>query len=176
MFTFRGKAKYARWPAAAVAAGAGTATINGITYTFTNQGCNALNSAYIFDDDPSTHTYFDGLGGYNATTGVYAGSATATNTRTGAWFQMQTSVPILVRGYELTQMLDGYVIGWYIFGSNNGTSWTELTSVTMGSWPYSNVKQTYSFANSTSYTYHRVVISLAQTTTAPHIAEFKFIT
>lgn len=162
------------FPSSPVSTSTQTTTQNGITYTFSNQGANATFSAYIFDDNISSITYFDSLGLYDAVAGTYNGSASSTNGITGAWFQMQTSMSILVNCYELSQYVINNIKCWYIFGSTNGTTWTQLHTVCVASWIYNTSRQVYYFKNTTSYSYFRFVINLSDGTSTPAISDFRF--
>ena len=166
------------YPPAAVPSGSTSTTINGTTYTFTTgSSTNGGNNAnWPFDRDSGTITFFDTAGSYNATTGVYAGTLN-TNGVLGAYHQIQMSVGTVITGYQISLRSSGtnQFRSWYVFGSMDGSTWTQLDSYTLSSWPYGIGPVSFSFNNGTAYTYYRFVINLGFNTTAPSIQEFVWL-
>ena len=162
------------YPETNIPAATSTYTYNGITYTFTNQGGNGVNSAWIYDGLSTTWTFFDSLGSYNGVNGSYGGTADSTNGISGAFHQMQVSKGIFVTSYSLSAYAPNYYLKeWYVFGSIDGNIWVQLDFQTFSSWPYGSTFTTFNISNITSYTHYRFVITKAFVN-APSIREFKW--
>ncbi|UII23845.1 basic secretory protein-like protein [Fulvivirga ligni] len=76
-----------------------------------------------------------------------------------AWVQFQASGSPVVSAYTLTSANDAAArdpLNWTLQGSNNGSSWTTLDSRNGIDFPNRFQKKTFSFSNSTSYTYYRL--------------------
>ena len=148
----------ALYPEAPIAPGTPTSNINGITYTFTNDGplitWNAYYSAYLFDQAASTTS----AGNFNSSTGNYTGTA-ITGTVPGAWMQMQTSAPIVITGYSLSINPIPYPTKIYIMGSTDGATWTQVGSSQIATWTSGSNASQFSFPNSVANTYHRFVVN-----------------
>lgn len=170
-----GVAKSIPYPPSAINSATSSSNLSGVTYTFTGQGIFDSKGAWIYDKDQSTTSYFDTMGGYNATTGVYQGTAAATNGITGAWTQMQTSTPILINAYDFTPLGSKLFKKWYLFGSTDGTTWTQLDMRDLASWTYGQTPRRFTFSNTASYSYFRFVINLAEGNTAPALQELAYV-
>ena len=78
------------------------------------------------------------------------------------WWQVQLRSAQIVTSYAITRRDDipGRNIKDFTFqGSNDGASWTVLDTQTGITWPTPGQIQTFSFSNSTSYSYYRVNIT-----------------
>ena len=164
------------FPAISIQEGSTSAFYQGITYIFSNQGMNHKGCAWLFDRNPNTYSWFDSLGEYNQWNGEYRGRAASTNNYPGAWFQMQTSVPITITGYVITQKFQ-YFIEWVLWGSNDGQRWdASIHSRFLKSWQAGDQPTSFTdMFTTTPYKYFRFVIMKAQPGhTAPCIQEFVF--
>jgi len=79
------------------------------------------------------------------------------------WLQYQFTSGKVIQTYTVTSRdYPGeniwYPIDWKLQGSNNGTDWIDLDTRSGESFTQ-NEKKTYSFNNSTSYTYYRILIT-----------------
>ena len=140
---------------------------NNVGYTFSTQG-GYNKSCWIFCRNVSYVSWMDCMGGYNSSTGAYTGTATATNGVTGSWFEVDLSKSITVTGYSVSLMSPW--LQWYLYGSNNGTTWVQIDVRTYASWTLGNAIQTYSFTNSLSFSMYRYVISNSKGT--PGVGQF----
>ena len=103
---------------------------------------------------------------YNSTTGAYIGSTTTSDTNlvayAGEWLQIQTPANIKLTSYSFKPQ--GQIVNqatkFYLFGSNDGLNWALINSQIGQNW---NASQyfTYGVSTSTSYSFFRVVFSLA---------------
>jgi hypothetical protein len=153
---------------------AATYSSGGITYTFSNAGGNGVNAACIFDGSSNSITYFDGLGSYNTGAGgVYGGTAPSTSNISGAWLQTLSSAPFIMTSYAFSSTSDG-IREWYVFGSTDGTTWTQLDRVALSSWTYGTAVTTFNITNPTAqYSYYRFVINKGFSG-APVVNDFKW--
>jgi len=107
-------------------------------------------------------------GGYNAAgTGLYTG-ALSTGGYNGEWVQLQVPAGIILTGYTITAYLGTTGVyahnprKWFVFGSNDASTWTLLDSRSgVTSWTL-NQGQTYSASGSTAFTYFRIVVNEIQ--------------
>jgi hypothetical protein len=135
-----------------------TSNINGITYTFTTQGGYAGDSAWTYDGDNTTLTWHDdGYGTYSTSTGVYQGTASQTGGISGVWLQIQTSVPWVMTSYTLASSEP--FRKWYVFGSTNGSSWTQLDYEFYASWTFGSNLTKFTINNTSQFSYHRFVVN-----------------
>jgi hypothetical protein len=59
---------------------------------------------------------------------------------------------------------DGYYLQqapgqWYIVGSNDGSTWSNIQQITSTSWTAQSQVNTFTVTNSASYSYYRIVIT-----------------
>ena len=128
------------------------------TYTVSSLGGYNLNAAFLFDDNNTSYTNWDNgatwqLG--NCLNMPYTGSVT------GVYSQIYSETAIVVIGYAMAfHMPDGWAPAeWYVMGSDNGTTWVEVTSRTEA-WTWANDEVVrFTFANTTAYNYYRMVIT-----------------
>ena len=93
-------------------------------YTFTTEGAYGIGAIYSYDRDLNSYINFDALGGYGLS---YNGTATATNGVTGAWTQIGAPSPFTLGSYSMAFYDTTNVPAeWYVFGSSNGTTWTQV--------------------------------------------------
>lgn len=117
-----------------------------------------------FDNNISTSTWVSQSNLYDYASGFYIGTTTMTAgsaSYTGEWLQIQTPNPIILdscRIYPKPTLLNRAPVKFYIFGSNNGSTWNLLynNSNTI-SW---NTNPKYFVISAiNSYTYFRLLIS-----------------
>jgi hypothetical protein len=162
-------------PPSAVPQGSTTAVLSdGSTYNFDNMGANGVGAAWLYDRDITTVTYFDASGGYDRGSGLYVGTPGPPGADAqGAWFSLALDRPVVATGFNLT-LRQQYLRGWALYGSaSGGASWTLLDARTLDAWTAGEQEALFSFDNATPYTAYRFVITRAQDTTAPCVAEFK---
>jgi hypothetical protein len=134
-------------------------TIGGITYTAT---VSSLASGSVINayNKNVQNGYTSGGNLYNATTGAYIGALT-TGTIGGEYTTLQLSSPTAFQRYDLSVMTIHFArrapATVYLFGSIDGTSWNQLHTVSGLTWT-TNTK-TFTFNNSTAYSYYRVVVN-----------------
>ncbi len=79
-----------------------------------------------------------------------------------AWVQYQTPLSYVVTGYTITSANDAAErdpLSWTLQGSTNGTSWTTIDTRSNEDFPNRLQTRTFTFTNSTGYTYHRFNMS-----------------
>jgi hypothetical protein len=124
----------------------------------------------IFDNNISTYYEQATAFPYNYTTGTYIGSNVTTISSvsvSGEWFQVQLPTSIILRSYTLVGRQTGNYwrlrnpTTFWIAGSNNGTTWSNVHQQTNITPPQEgitiNVPVT---SNSLSYTYYRLVVNV----------------
>ena len=75
-----------------------------------------------------------------------------------AWMQFQANASYIVRSYSITSANDAPErdpLNWTLQGSNNGSSWTTIDTRTSQDFPDRFQTRTFTFNNSTGYTYYR---------------------
>ena len=138
-----------------------TQTIGGIQYTSsasTTRSGTATNNA--FDHDNTTiwrsnnepGEYYTGSGNYNGsnTTGSYS----------GAWIQLYRATAIAPTSIQIIPAQTTFAApsGWKVFGSTNGSSWTEIhSSSTAVTWNSGN-GHTATISGSAAYNYLRLAV------------------
>ena len=167
-----------------------TDTTNGIVYTFSTSSVKSLAGGGILY---LRTTNIDGLYGYDGS-GAYTGvttqasgnttrysTVTTTATRYGEWFQIQSTVPFALAGYDIVLPTVGSTfVTWVVCGSTNNSTWYELdyklnTNQTGGNY----VKYAISGVTSATpqYTYFRYILmsaigNYAGTLNAAYICQF----
>jgi len=94
------------------------------------------------------------------------------------WLQYQFTSGKIITYYSITSRNYDTTYSptdWKLQGSNNGSSWTDLDTQTSQSFSQ-NQKKTYSFSNSTSYTYYRLYITVGSNSSYVAIGEWELIT
>ena len=95
-----------------------------------------------------------------------------------AWVQFQSSTATAVVSYSITSANDvpnRDPRNWTLQGSNNGTSWTTLNTQTNQSFASRFLKKTYTFTNSTTYTYYRLNVTAVQSGTQLQLSEWELV-
>ena len=116
-------------------------------------------------------------GNFYSTTSPYLYNKTTPNTTSisgigsvgGEWLQIQLPMAIILASYTLQVRSDSYYAiqapgQWYIVGSNNGSTWTNIQQITSTSWTASSQVNTFTLTNSAAYSYYRIVITNCYTT------------
>lgn len=144
------------------------ATSNGYSYRLgSSRSANAQYVSNAFDDLQSTTFWQVPLTNYDSNGIPQHVDWTVTNvgTRDGSWMQMQVDRAITVTSYTMRCPADSStsgVSGWIVCGSNDGTTWTELSTVTaydVSLWTNANgVPATFTPAPAIggAYTYWRI--------------------
>lgn len=98
--------------------------------------------------------------------------------QTSLWVQYRSPFTAVVTQYAITSANDASTRDpkdWTLQGSNNGSSWTNLDTRTGETFASRLLRKTYSFTNTTSYTYYRLNISAVNGATAAQFAEWELI-
>lgn len=66
----------------------------------------------------------------------------------------------VIQRIRIYQVAAGAARNFLIQGSNNGSSWTTLSTIVNSGMDGTSTWYTFTFSNSTSYTYYRIYISL----------------
>jgi len=94
-----------------------------------------------------------------------------------SWVQIQYSTGQVWNKYEITSGNDEPTRdpkNWTIQGSNNGTSWTTLSTKTNQTWSARNQTKTYTFTNTTAYKYYKWNITANSGASIIQSSELKF--
>ncbi len=88
-----------------------------------------------------------------------------------AWIQYQTEIPARLSSYRI---ISGYDSSrnpkkWTLEGSNNGTQWTTLSTVSNGSFTKKGAVKNTTVTNTNTYKYFRLTINAASTDDATEI-------
>jgi hypothetical protein len=136
-------------------------TLTNSNYTFSNAGSYVQGTSCAYDMDNTTYNNFDAMGGYNTT---YQGTAPTTNGVSGAWIQIQSTTSFAIGSYQMAfEGTDWVPTEWYVFGSTNGTSWTQVDYQNFAWSNASQVPGTVTLGSvSSSYNYYRLVFSKAK--------------
>lgn len=93
-----------------------------------------------------------------------------------AWMRFQSNTSNVVVKYTLTSANDvpnRDPRNWTLQGSNNGTSWTTLNTQTNQTFASRFLTKTYTFTNSTAYTYYRLNVTAVQSGSQMQLAEWE---
>lgn len=133
-------------------------TINGITYTASVSSLFSGNAVQVYNKNVADG--FTSQSAYDTTTGEYTGSNTTAGIG-GEFTTLQLSTPIVVQKYDLSVMTIHFTTRApstvYLFGSTDGTTWTQLHTVSDLTWA-ENTK-TFTFTNSIAYSYYQLVVN-----------------
>ena len=108
---------------------------------------------------------------------AFDGSATTywtTNGVSSGWLRAQLASAVVETQYKITRRDDlpnRNPKTWTFEGSNDGTTWTVLDTQTNITWPTAGEVKTFTFANSTAYSYYRLNISANNGDTYLSVAE-----
>jgi hypothetical protein len=93
-----------------------------------------------------------------------------------AWVRFQANTPHVVVKYTITSANDvpnRDPRNWTLQGSNNGTTWTTLNTQTSQSFSARFQTKTYTFTNSTAYTYYRLNVTAVQSGSIMQLSEWE---
>jgi hypothetical protein len=93
-----------------------------------------------------------------------------------AWMQFHSNTSNVVVKYTITSANDVPARdpkNWNLQGSNNGTTWTTLNTQTNQTFASRFLTKTYTFTNSTAYTYYRLNITAVSSGTQMQLAEWE---
>jgi hypothetical protein len=120
----------------------------------------------------ATSSIWNANGNFYSSTSPYPYNKSTPNTTSisgigsvgGEWLQIQLPVAIILTSYTLQARGDGYYFPqspgqWYIVGSNNGSTWSNIQQIASTSWTASSQVNTFTVTNSTPYSYYRIVIT-----------------
>lgn len=161
------------------------ATSSGYSYRLgSSRSASAQYVSNAFDDLQSSTFWQAPLTNYDANGLAQHVDWTVTNvgTRDGSWIQMQVDRAITVTSYTMRCPADSStsgVSGWIVCGSNDGTTWTELSTVTaydVSLWTSANgVPATFTPAPAIggAYTYWRILFTNCKGTLRLSWLDFK---
>lgn len=118
---------------------------------------------------------------YNATTGVYTGANTTTTqtgtTYSGEWIQLQLPTQLVLDSFSILPRQDSNLWlnrspgSFVLLGSNNGTSWNLIYSISgINDWTVSSKTFSVSY-DKTGYTHYRLVSTIAGNSSASTIRD-----
>ena len=160
-----------------------TQTIGGISYTSSASSTASGTTTYnAFDHNNSTIWRSGSNNDYGSNDGYYWGSF-QTGSYMGEWIQLYRATAIAPTSIQIIpeQTNAGRNPGaWKVFGSTNGSSWTEIhSSTTAVTWNSGNGR-TETISGSAAYNYFRLVVgstdslTVNNTTGTAVVAEVKF--
>ena len=160
-----------------------TQTINGIQYTSSASSTNTGTTTYNAFDHNNSTIWRSGLSNdYGSNDGYYWGSF-QTGSYSGEWIQLYRATAIAPTSIQIIpeQTDAGRNPGaWKVFGSTNGSTWTEIhSSTTAVTWNSGNGR-TETISGSAAYNYFRLAIgstdslTVNNTTGTAVVAEVKF--
>jgi hypothetical protein len=146
-------------------------TISGITYTVSasSVGSGTVVQAY---NQNITDGYSSTTARYNTTTGAYVGTA-STGSTLGEHTTLQLSTALAFQSFDLSVLsasLNRAPRIVFIFGSQDGTTWTQLYSVIDLTWSASILTRSFSFNNQVAFLYYRLVVNAIVATNAGLLA------
>ncbi len=132
--------------------------IEGITYTVSASSVSAGTVVQAYNQNIADG-YTSTTARYNTTTGAYVGTAT-TGSTLGEHTTFQLSTALAFQSYDLSIfVLNRSPRIVFLFGSQNGTTWTQLHSVTDLTWSASIQTRSFSFNNQVAFLYYRLVVN-----------------
>lgn len=148
----------ARYPP--VSMGGNTSTLSGLSYgngTYYASGSSlypGYDYYWVFTDDYNQRWYSaTGVYSYVAGTkyGDYIGGQNKSGTGyNGEWLMLQLPLQVMLKSYVIdVSTINREPVAWRVYGSNNGTSWTLLSDVSISIQGYDGV--TYDTTANTSY-------------------------
>ena len=93
-----------------------------------------------------------------------------------AWVRFQATTGAVVVKYTITSANDVPARdpkNWTLQGSNNGTTWTTLNTQTNQTFATRFLKKTYTFTNTTSYTYYRLNVTAVSSGSIMQMSEWE---
>ena len=140
-----------------------TQTIGGIQYTSSASSTMSGTTTYNAFDYNNTTIWRSGLlNDYSGMDGYYEGSAT-TGSYSGAWIQLYRATAIAPTSIQIipAQTTHAAPNVWKVFGSTNGSSWTEIhSSTTAVTWNSGN-GHTATISGSAAYNYLRLAVQIS---------------
>ena len=140
-----------------------TQTIGGIQYTSSASSTMSGTTTYNAFDYNNTTIWRSGLlNDYSGMDGYYEGSAT-TGSYSGAWIQLYRATAIAPTSIQIipAQTTHAAPNVWKVFGSTNGSSWTEIhSSTTAVTWNSGN-GHTATISGSAAYNYLRLAVQMS---------------
>ena len=139
-----------------------TQTIGGIQYTSsasTTGSGTATNNAFDHDNTTIWRSSVEAGESYASMDGYYGGSNT-TGSYSGAWIQLYRATAIAPTSIQIIPAQTTFAApsGWKVFGSTNGSSWTEIhSSSTAVTWNSGN-GHTATISGSAAYNYLRLAV------------------
>ena len=98
---------------------------------------------------------------------IFSPPSSTTGFGNGDWLQIQLPIAITLKSYSLSTRNDSdftqIPVNYYILGSNNGTSWTQIDYRTGLVFVQNETKLLYTDSNTTAYLYYRIHIIAVQT-------------
>ena len=138
-----------------------TQTIGGIQYTSSaSSTMSGLATNNAFDHNNATIWRTGLMGDYGSSNGTYYGSDT-TGSYSGEWIQLYRATAIAPTSIQIipAQATFAGPSVWKVFGSTNGSSWTEIhSSTTIVPWNSGN-GSTETITGSAAYNYLRLAIN-----------------
>jgi len=148
-----------------------TQTIGGIQYTSsasTTGSGTATNNAFDHDNTTIWRSANDPGESYASMDGYYGGSST-TGSYSGAWIQLYRATAIAPTSIQIIPSQTTSIPApnvWKVFGSTNGSSWTEIhSSSTAVAWNSGN-GHTATISGSAAYNYFRLAVQQSTMTSS----------
>ncbi|NUO35512.1 MAG: hypothetical protein HOQ27_10690, partial [Dermatophilaceae bacterium] len=123
----------------------------------------AATSSTNFSSEPPSNAIDGNSGTYWTTNGFSSG-----------WLRLQFPSAVKLTTYAIRRRDDipaRNAKAWTFEGSNDGTAWTVLDTRTNITWPTAGETKSFSFANSTAFTYYRLNVSANNGDTYLSVAE-----
>ena len=178
------------YPQSAVTMTSNTTTVNGLTYTASQSSYLPIWNSYgymAFNKDDNNGTvqfmtnYIAALGGSYGqapytSAGVYQGGTNGSTVSNyysttvggvgvvnGEWLQIQLPYTILITGFNISPNTTISIMNaGYLIGSNDGTTWTNLYTLSSSI----STNTTFNVTTSTAYSYYRLIFTgLSNTST-----------
>ena len=171
-----------RFPPSAMSAN--SAVISGTTYTASScQVLDAAHGAYAAFDRSLTTGYVNLNWRYQGAGNTYSVPECSTTVNGvavgGEWLQLKSTGSNVLTGYAVNSPLSGYaaVYAWVLAGSNDGTTWTQIESVTTqtSSWStqYDHFYNGNALLHWKSFSYYRIIITQSAINNLMSIVELK---
>ena len=142
---------------------AASAVIAGNTYTFTSDGTNSgPTSSYVWSWGEGLSAFLDGEGSYDTNSPfAYQGTASTPGFPGGAWWAVQTSGTVNITDYTIS-ILGGGMTEWYVVGSMDGSTWTQIDHQITGDGSVGTGTATFDVSsNAAFYAHHRFILAAA---------------
>jgi hypothetical protein len=127
--------------------------------------------------DASAKTAYGGDPAGNAVDGNPGTPWATTSGDMPTWWQIHLRTAKVVTGYAIHRCDDipaRTPTAWTFLGSNDGTSWTTLDTRSGITWPTVGQTQSFTFTNTTAYSYYRINITANGSDSFTQIAEISF--